>query len=193
MCGFLCVETGAEPVWWFGGGFDLTPYYGFEEDCVHWHQEAKKACEPFGTGIYPEFKKQCDDYFYLPHRKEARGIGGLFFDDQNQEGFEHSFGLTKNIGDHYITAYQPIINRRKNTPYTEKQIAFQHIRRGRYVEFNLVYDRGTHFGLQSGGRTESILMSLPKHVSWEYDWHPEKGSIEEKLTTDFLPAKDWLK
>lgn len=190
---FLIVQTDGQPIWWFGGGFDLTPYYGFTEDCIHWHQEAKKACDSFGQAIYPDFKKQCDAYFYLKHRQEARGIGGLFYDDYNQVDFEHSFGLAKSIGDHYITAYQPILNKRKSMPYTQAHVEFQHIRRGRYVEFNLVYDRGTHFGLQSGGRTESILMSLPKHVSWVYDYHPVKGSAEENLYTDFLPVKDWLK
>lgn len=158
---FLAEKEDAEPVWWFGGGFDLTPYYGFEEDCIHWHQTALNACQPFGEGIYPKFKQWCDDYFFIKHRNEARGIGGLFFDDYNEISFEHSFALMQSIGNHYIEAYAPIVARRKSHPFGEREKAFQNYRRGRYVEFNLVYDRGTLFGLQSNGRTESILMSLP--------------------------------
>ncbi|HEY8569884.1 oxygen-dependent coproporphyrinogen oxidase [Microbulbifer sp.] len=189
---FVAQKEGAEPVWWFGGGYDLTPYYGFEEDVVHWHQTAKNACAPFGEDIYPRFKKWCDEYFYLKHRNEARGVGGLFFDDFHEGGFEHAFGLMQAVGDSYLDAYLPILNKRKDTPYGERERDFQLYRRGRYVEFNLVFDRGTLFGLQSGGRTESILMSLPPEVRWRYDWHPEAGSPEEKLYTDFLPHRDWV-
>lgn len=189
---FIAEKPGCEPVWWFGGGFDLTPYYGFKEDCIHWHQTAKNACQPFGDEIYPRFKSWCDDYFFLSHRNEARGIGGLFFDDYNEQSFEHSFELMKSIGEHYIKAYRPIVNKRKQLTFTEEEKTFQRFRRGRYVEFNLVYDRGTLFGLQSNGRTESILMSLPPEVNWGYDWKPEPGSKEEKLITDFLPHQDWL-
>ncbi|KTD23364.1 oxygen-dependent coproporphyrinogen III oxidase [Legionella lansingensis] len=189
---FVAEKEGSNPVWWFGGGFDLTPYYGFREDCQHWHQTALAACEPFGADIYPRFKKWCDEYFYLKHRQEARGIGGLFFDDFNQGGFANSFALMKSIGDHFIEAYVPIIKKRKDLAYGEQEKNFQLYRRGRYVEFNLVYDRGTLFGLQSGGRTESILMSLPPKVHWEYNWQPEKDSAEARLYTDFLPAQDWL-
>jgi len=189
---FIAEKEGEEPIWWFGGGFDLTPYYGFEEDAVHWHQQAKKACDPFGENVYADYKKWCDEYFFLKHRKEPRGIGGLFFDDLNEGGFEHCFALMQSVGDHYISAYAPIVERRKALPYTEKEKDFQLYRRGRYVEFNLVYDRGTLFGLQTGGRTESILMSLPPQVSWRYDWSPEPGSAESKLYDVFLQAKDWL-
>ena len=189
---FMATPENKPPVWWFGGGFDLTPYYGFEDDCRHWHRTAKKACDPFGEEIYPRYKKWCDDYFFLKHRNEARGIGGLFFDDLNDGAFEDCFGLMKSIGDHYIQAYRPIVQRRKNTVYGEKEREFQCYRRGRYVEFNLVYDRGTLFGLQSGGRTESILMSLPPRVHWRYDWHPEPGTPEEELYSRFLPPRDWL-
>lgn len=189
---FVAEREGAEPVWWFGGGFDLTPYYGFTEDCQHWHQTALIACQPFGETIYPKFKKWCDEYFYITHRNEARGIGGLFFDDFNEISFENSFALMQSIGNHFLKAYAPIVERRKSHPYGEREKAFQLYRRGRYVEFNLVYDRGTLFGLQSGGRTESILISLPPEVRWEYNWQPEEGSAEAKLYTDFLPAKDWL-
>ncbi|KTD00924.1 oxygen-dependent coproporphyrinogen oxidase [Fluoribacter gormanii] len=189
---FLAEKDGAEPVWWFGGGFDLTPYYGFEEDCKHWHQTALRACKPFGQTIYPKFKQWCDDYFFIKHRNEARGIGGLFFDDYNDISFEHSFALMQSIGDHYIEAYAPIVSRRKSHPFGEREKAFQNYRRGRYVEFNLVYDRGTLFGLQSNGRTESILMSLPPEVTWEYNWQPDTNSAEAKLYTDFLPPRDWL-
>jgi coproporphyrinogen III oxidase len=189
---FIAHKEGEPPVWWFGGGFDLTPYYGFVEDCHHWHQTALAACQPFGASIYPRFKKWCDDYFFIKHRKEARGIGGLFFDDFNELGFEHSFGLMRSIGDHFIKAYAPIVQRRMAHPFGSNEKAFQNYRRGRYVEFNLVYDRGTLFGLQSDGRTESILMSLPPEVHWHYNWSPEKNSPEEQLYTEFLPAKDWV-
>ncbi len=190
---FIVAEKeGQEPVWWFGGGFDLTPYYGFEEDCRHWHQTAKAACDPFGTDVYPKYKKWCDEYFYLKHRQEPRGIGGLFFDDLNEAGFDQSFALMRSIGDHYIQAYQPIVAKRKGQPYGERERAFQCYRRGRYVEFNLLYDRGTLFGLQSGGRTESILMSMPPEVTWKYNWRPEEGSEEARLYTDFLVVKDWV-
>lgn len=174
--------------WWFGGGFDLTPYYGFFEDCKHWHQIAKVACDPFGQEVYTQYKKWCDDYFYLPHRNEPRGIGGLFFDDLNEWGFEKSFSFIQSIGDHFIKAYQPILTRRKNMIYGERERDFQCYRRGRYVEFNLLYDRGTLFGLQSGGRTESILMSLPPQVTWKYNWESE----DEKRLKEFLLKKDWL-
>ena len=189
---FIAEKEGAEPVWWFGGGFDLTPYYGFSEDCQHWHQTALKACQPFGSEIYPEFKQWCDNYFFIKHRNEARGIGGLFFDDYNKISFQHSFALMQSIGDHFIKAYAPIVEKRFSHPFGEREKLFQKYRRGRYVEFNLIYDRGTLFGLQSGGRTESILMSLPPEVTWNYDWHPKEDSSEAKLYTDFLPAKDWI-
>ncbi|KTD59911.1 oxygen-dependent coproporphyrinogen oxidase [Legionella shakespearei] len=190
---FVAEKEGFAPVWWFGGGFDLTPYYGFMEDCHHWHVTAQQACEPFGAHLYPKFKKWCDEYFFIKHRNEARGIGGLFFDDYNDTGFEHSFGLMQSIGDHFIKAYEPIVSRRQHHPYGAREKGFQNYRRGRYVEFNLVYDRGTLFGLQSRGRTESILMSLPPEVHWEYNWQPEPGSPESLLYTDYLPARDWLK
>jgi len=180
-------------IWWFGGGFDLTPYYPVREDCQHWHRTAKEACDAIDTQLHKRFKKWCDDYFYLPHRDEARGIGGLFFDDFNERGFDESFALMKSIGDHFLKAYLPIVERRRATPYSQTQKQFQLYRRGRYVEFNLVFDRGTLFGLQSGGRTESILMSLPPQVIWQYNWQPEKGSEEERLYTEFLPAQNWLK
>jgi coproporphyrinogen III oxidase len=189
---FVAEKQDSDPVWWFGGGFDLTPYYGFEEDAVHWHQTAKRACEPFGEMIYPRFKKWCDDYFFLKHRNEPRGIGGLFFDDFNELGFERSFALMKSVGDHYLPAYTPIVERRKDVPFGTHEREFQLYRRGRYVEFNLVYDRGTLFGLQTGGRTESILMSLPPIVKWRYDWHPQPGSKEARLYTQFLRPKEWL-
>ncbi|HSG60371.1 MAG TPA: oxygen-dependent coproporphyrinogen oxidase [Pseudomonadales bacterium] len=189
---FIAEKEGEEPVWWFGGGYDLTPYYGNEDDCRHWHQTAKQACQPFGDEIYPRFKTWCDDYFYLKHRDEARGIGGLFFDDYQEGGFEQAFAFMRAVGDSYIDAYRPIVARRKHDAYNEQQREFQLYRRGRYVEFNLVYDRGTIFGLQSNGRTESILMSLPPLVRWEYDYHPAPGSEEAKLYTDFLPPKDWV-
>ncbi len=189
---FVAEKENHPAVWWFGGGFDLTPYYGFHEDCHHWHKTAKSACKPFGDSIYPRFKTNCDQYFYIKHRQEARGVGGLFFDDFNEGGFDNSYSLMQSIGDHFIKAYAPIVLKRKNTPYGEQEKAFQRYRRGRYVEFNLVYDRGTLFGLQSGGRTESILMSLPPEVEWHYDWQPEPGSAEARLYTDFLPTRDWL-
>ncbi|MGK0440747.1 MAG: coproporphyrinogen III oxidase [Pseudohongiellaceae bacterium] len=189
---FIAEKKGEEPVWWFGGGYDLTPYYGFEEDCQHWHQTAKTACQLFGDEVYPRYKKWCDDYFYLPHRDEPRGVGGLFFDDLNDDGFEHSFAFMQAVGDSYIDAYKPIVERRKTTPYTEQQRDFQLYRRGRYVEFNLVYDRGTIFGLQSGGRTESILMSMPPLVRWEYQWQPEPESLEAELTSKYLRPQDWV-
>lgn len=190
---FIAEKEGSAPVWWFGGGYDLTPYYGNEADVVHWHQTAKNACDPLGEHLYPEFKKWCDEYFYLKHRDEARGVGGLFFDDYNAENFAHSFALMQAVGDSYVPAYQPIVNARKATPFTERERDFQLYRRGRYVEFNLVYDRGTLFGLQTGGRTESILMSLPPLVRWEYNWQPDAGSAEAELYEKFLPHRDWLK
>lgn len=189
---FVAEKNHATPVWWFGGGFDLTPYYGFDEDCVHWHQTAKNACLPFGEDLYPRLKAWCDQYFYIKHRQEARGIGGLFFDDYYQPGFDASFAFMKSVGDHFIQAYAPIVERRKNLPFGPKEKDFQLYRRGRYVEFNLVYDRGTLFGLQSGGRTESILMSLPPTVHWNYNWTPEANSPEAMLYTHYLPAKDWV-
>jgi len=180
------------PAWWFGGGFDLTPYYAFEEDVIHWHQAAKAACDPFGDDLYARYKKCCDEYFFLKHRNETRGVGGLFFDDVNEPGFEKCFEFLQVAGDSFLPAYRPIVKKRRDHPYGERQREFQLYRRGRYVEFNLIYDRGTIFGLQSGGRTESILMSLPPRVRWEYDWRPEVGSAEEKLYTDFLRPRDWL-
>lgn len=189
---FIAEKEGADPVWWFGGGYDLTPYYGNEDDCCHWHKTAQRACEPFGPDIYPRFKQWCDDYFFLKHRSEARGIGGLFFDDYNMQGFERSFALMRAVGDSFIPAYQPIVTRRKEQTYGERERNFQLYRRGRYVEFNLVYDRGTLFGLQTGGRTESILMSLPPLVRWEYNWQPEAGSAEAELYQKFLPARAWI-
>ena len=188
---FVAERPDREPVWWFGGGFDLTPYYGQVEDCVHWHRVARAACEPSGPEVYPRFKRWCDDYFHLRHRNEARGVGGLFFDDLNAPDFAHCFALTRRIGEAYIPAYRPIMARRKHQPYGERERNFQLYRRGRYVEFNLVYDRGTLFGLQTGGRTESILMSLPPLVRWDYDWHPEPGSAEAELYERFLPPRDW--
>ncbi len=189
---FIAEKEGVEPVWWFGGGFDLTPYYPFEEDAVHWHQTARIACDPFGDDYYARFKKWADEYFFLTHRSENRGIGGLFFDDLNENGFESSFNFIKSIGDHYLEAYLPIVEKRKDTSFGERERDFQLYRRGRYVEFNLVYDRGTLFGLQSGGRTESILMSLPPLVKWRYDWHPEPGTPEAELYDKFLKPRDWL-
>ena len=182
---------GSDAVWWFGGGFDLTPYYGFTEDAVHWHRTARDAVAPFGTELYPRFKRACDEYFFLKHRGEPRGIGGLFFDDFNELGFERSFALLRAVGDAYLPAYRPIVARRKSAPYTDRERQFQLYRRGRYVEFNLVWDRGTLFGLQSGGRTESILMSLPPLVRWDYDWRPEPGSPEARLYDYFLQPRDW--
>jgi coproporphyrinogen III oxidase len=189
---FLAKKKDAEPVWWFGGGFDLTPYYGFEEDARHWHRTAKAACDRFDADYYPRFKKWCDEYFFLEHRNEPRGIGGLFFDDLNEKGFDHCFGFMQSVGDHYLKAYLPIVQRRKEMPYGEQQRDFQLYRRGRYVEFNLIYDRGTLFGLQSGGRTESILMSLPPLVKWRYNWRPETGSPEAELYEKYLQPKNWL-
>lgn len=189
---FIAEKAGEEPVWWFGGGYDLTPFYPFKEDVIEWHQVAKNACEPFGANVYPEYKQWCDEYFHLKHRDEARGVGGLFFDDLNAPNFEQCFAFMRSVGDSYMQAYAPLVERRKDTAYGEREREFQAFRRGRYVEFNLVWDRGTLFGLQSGGRTESILMSLPPHVRWGYDWKPEAGSVEEKLYTDFLKPKDWL-
>lgn len=190
---FICVEKPNQaPLWWFGGGFDLTPYYGFIEDCVHWHQTAKSACDPFGQEVYPKFKKWCDEYFYLKNRNEPRGIGGIFYDDLTEWGFDRGFDFMQSVGDHYIKAYQPILARRKEHLYTEKERQFQLYRRGRYVEYNLLYDRGTLFGLQSGGRTESILMSLPPLVAWQYDYKPVPGSKEAELYSEFLRAKEWI-
>lgn len=189
---FVAERAAEEPVWWFGGGFDLTPYYGFREDAVHWHRIAREACAPFGSEVYPRLKKWCDEYFYLRHRAEPRGIGGVFFDDLNEWGFGDCFAFTRSIGDHYLPAYLPIVRRRRHTPYREREVSFQHYRRGRYVEFNLVYDRGTLFGLQSGGRAESILMSLPPRVSWRYEWRPEPDSPEADLYEAFLRPRDWL-
>jgi len=189
---FIAEKEGEEPVWWFGGGFDLTPYYGFDEDCQQWHQVAKEACDPFGDDVYDRYKQWCDDYFYLKHRDEPRGIGGLFFDDLNEPGFEQSFALMRSIGDAYTRAYVPIIERRKDIEFGERQRDFQLHRRGRYVEFNLVFDRGTLFGLQSGGRTESILMSLPPEVRWSYDWKPDAGTEEAVLYERYLKPRNWL-
>ncbi|WP_338845599.1 oxygen-dependent coproporphyrinogen oxidase [Massilia sp. W12] len=183
-----------ESVWWFGGGMDLTPYYGFAEDARHFHQTCRAALAPTagGADLHAEFKRWCDDYFYLKHRKEARGVGGIFFDDFHRLSWEESFAMTRHIGDAFIPAYQPIVQRRRALPYGERERDFQAYRRGRYVEFNLVFDRGTLFGLQSGGRTESILMSMPPIVKWRYDWQPEAGSAEAALYSDFLPVRDWL-
>jgi len=180
------------PLWWFGGGMDLTPYYGFEEDAIHFHRTCRDALSPFGTDLYPRYKRWCDEYFFLRHRGEPRGIGGIFFDDLCEDGFDHCFALTRSVGDHFLPAYEPILQRRKNMPYGERERDFQAYRRGRYVEFNLVYDRGTLFGLQSNGRAEAILMSLPPLVKWRYDWRPVPGSPEARLYTEFLMAKDWL-
>lgn len=188
---FIAQREGSDPVWWFGGGFDLTPCYPFEEDAVHWHRTAKAACEPFGPDYYAHFKKWCDEYFYLKHRGETRGVGGLFFDDLSEGGFEHAFGFVRSVGDHYLPAYLPIVQKRMSAPYGERERDFQLYRRGRYVEFNLVYDRGTLFGLQSGGRTESILMSLPPLVKWRYNWKPQPGTPEARLTDEFLKPRDW--
>lgn len=189
---FIARKNGEADVWWFGGGYDLTPYYGFDEDCVHWHRTAKMACDPFGDNVYADYKRWCDEYFYLKHRNEQRGIGGLFFDDLNQMGFEKSFDFLRAVGDSYLPAYLPIVNQRKSMPYSEREREFQLYRRGRYVEYNLVYDRGTLFGLQTGGRTESILMSLPPQVSWRYDWQPEAGTPEAKLYSDYIVRREWV-
>ena len=189
---FVAEKPGSDPVWWFGGGYDLTPYYPYEEDCVHWHQTAKDACDKGGPEYYSKFKKWCDEYFYLKHRKETRGVGGLFFDDFNEAGFEKSFELVQSLAHSYLEAYVPIVEKRRNEAFTEQQKHFQEYRRGRYAEFNLVYDRGTIFGLQSGvGRIESILMSLPPVTRWIYDWSPEPGSEESRLY-DFLKPRDWV-
>ena len=189
---FFIAGEGESAVWWFGGGFDLTPYYGFEEDAVHWHRTAQAACEPLGANLYPKFKKWCDDYFFLKHRNEPRGVGGIFFDDFNAPGFERSFALMQSVGDAFLAAYLPIVQKRKAIAYEKRERDFQLYRRGRYVEFNLVWDRGTHFGLQSGGRTESILMSLPPLAAWRYDWKPEPESPEARLYDIFLKPRDWV-
>lgn len=189
---FVAEKEGEAPVWWFGGGYDLTPYYGFDEDCVHWHRTAADACAPFGDDVYPRYKKWCDEYFYLKHRDEPRGIGGLFYDDLSDGDFDSCFAFMRAVGDSYIDAYRPILARRKDTDYGERERQFQLYRRGRYVEFNLVFDRGTLFGLQSNGRTEAILMSLPPLVRWEYMYEPEPGSAEAKLTDYYLTGRDWL-
>ena len=189
---FLAIPESGEPVWWFGGGFDLTPYYAFQEDCIYWHQVAKQACDPFGLDLYPQFKQQADDYFYLPHRQEHRGIGGIFFDNYNTGHFAQSFAFMQSVGNHFLTAYLPIVRKRKDHPYDVQQKAFQLLRRGRYVEFNLLYDRGTKFGLQSGGRVESILASMPPQVIWQYDWQPATGSAEDILLKEFLVPRDWV-
>jgi coproporphyrinogen III oxidase len=189
---FVAEKEGEEPIWWFGGGYDLTPYYGNAEDCISWHRTAAQACEPFGEDVHPRFKAWCDEYFYLKHRKEPRGIGGLFFDDLNEWDFETCFSFIRAVGDSYIPAYLPIVQRRKELPYGERERQFQLYRRGRYVEFNLVFDRGTLFGLQSDGRTEAILMSLPPLVRWEYDYRPQPGTPEADLTEYYLQDRDWL-
>jgi coproporphyrinogen III oxidase len=189
---FMTTNAAGDPIWWFGGGMDLTPYYGYEEDARHFHQSCNDALAPFGADLYPKYKAWCDDYFYLKHRQEPRGIGGIFFDDVNDSGFERCFAMVQSVGDSFINAYLPILARRKDIAYGEHERDFQAYRRGRYVEFNLVYDRGTLFGLQSGGRTEAILMSMPPVVKWRYDWHPDAGSAEAKLYSDFLVHRNWL-
>src|SRR5690554_6632456 len=189
---FIAEKPGEAPVWWFGGGFDLIPYYPVLEDVVHWHRVARNACAPFGEGVYPRYKACCDDYFYLKHRDETRGVGGLFFDDLNEGGFESCFAFQRAVGDAFLVAYLPIVRRRRETPWSERERDFQLYRRGRYVEFNLVWDRGTLFGLQSGGRTESILMSMPPLARWEYAWEPEEGSPEAELYAHYLHPRDWL-
>ncbi len=189
---FRAEQATGESAWWFGGGFDLTPYYPFDEDVLHWHRTAREACASFAPDAYERYKDWCDRYFYLKHRSETRGVGGLFFDDLNAGGFDRCFALLRSVGDHFLPAYLPIVERRREQPYGERERQFQLYRRGRYVEFNLVYDRGTLFGLQSGGRSESILMSLPPLVRWEYEWHPEPGSPEERLYADFLRPRNWL-
>ena len=188
---FVATGESEAPVFWFGGGMDLTPYYGFEEDCVHFHRTCKSALDPFGADFHPRFKRWCDDYFFLKHRNEPRGIGGIFFDDFHEPGFPRCFALVQSVGDHFLPAYVPIVDRRRNLTFGDRERDFQAYRRGRYVEFNLVYDRGTLFGLQSGGRTESILMSLPPVVKWRYDWKPEAGSAEAGLYQMFLKPRDW--
>ncbi|MBZ0331085.1 oxygen-dependent coproporphyrinogen oxidase [Halomonas sp. ANAO-440] len=189
---FIAEKEGETPVWWFGGGFDLTPFYPVHEDVLHWHRVARDACAPFGDDVYPRFKAWCDDYFYLKHREETRGVGGLFFDDFNEWGFDRSFAFQRAVGDAFLDAYLPIVQRRRDMSWNARERDFQLYRRGRYVEFNLVWDRGTLFGLQSGGRTESILMSMPPLARWEYDWQPEPGSAEERLYRDYLRPRDWL-
>lgn len=189
---FIAEKEGAEPVWWFGGGYDLTPFYPVKDDVVHWHKTAKAACDPFGDDVYNKYKKWCDDYFYLKHRDETRGVGGLFFDDLNKWDFDQSFAFMKSVGNSYVPAYRPIVTKRKDEPYGESERDFQLYRRGRYVEYNLVYDRGTLFGLQTGGRTESILMSLPPLVKWKYNWSPEPGSKEADLYDNYLKPKEWI-
>lgn len=189
---FIATKAGVDPVWWFGGGLDLTPYYGFDEDCIAWHQAAYHVCLPYGSQVYDKYKKGCDEYFYLKHRQEPRGIGGLFFDDLYKWGFLKSFAFTQEIGDLFLKAYRPIVAKRKSMLYGDREKAFQRYRRGRYVEFNLLYDRGTLFGLQSGGAVESILMSMPPQADWHYQWQPEPGSKEEQLYREFLVTKDWL-
>ena len=190
---FFCAEADdGTSIWWFGGGFDLTPYYPFQDDVLHWHRMAREACSKFGDDVYGRYKKWCDEYFFLKHRNETRGVGGLFFDDLNEWGFDRCFEFTQTVGDQFLPAYLPIVDARKDHPFGERQREFQLYRRGRYVEFNLIYDRGTLFGLQSGGRTESILMSLPPRVRWEYDWHPETNSPEEKLYKEYLVPREWL-
>lgn len=189
---FIATKEGDEPIWWFGGGFDLTPYYGDREDCKHWHSVARDACADFGTDAYQRYKQWCDDYFYLKHRNEPRGIGGLFFDDLNEGGFDRCFAFMQSVGDHYLPAYLPIVQKHKSAEHGERERNFQLYRRGRYVEFNLVYDRGTLFGLQTGGRTESILMSLPPVVNWRYNWKPEAGTAEAELYETYLKPADWL-
>ena len=188
---FIAEKEDADPVWWFGGGFDLTPYYPFDSDCLHWHRTAHALCRPFGDQVYAEHKKWCDEYFYLKHRDETRGVGGLFFDDLNEWGFERSFAYMQAVGDGYLEAYRPIVEKRKRTEYGKREVDFQRYRRGRYVEFNLVYDRGTLFGLQSGGRTESILMSLPAVAHWRYDWQPDAGTAEARLA-EYLKPRNWI-
>ena len=189
---FIAEKPGADPVWWFGGGFDLTPFYGFEEDAVHWHQTAHDLCQPFGEDVYPKYKKWCDEYFYLKHRNEQRGVGGVFYDDFSELGFEQSLAMTQSVGDAFLSAYLPIVEKRQGMAYGERERDFQLYRRGRYVEFNLVWDRGTHFGLQSGGRTESILLSMPPLASWSYQRPVEPGSPEAALTEQFLVRRAWL-
>lgn len=189
---FVALHAAAPPVWWFGGGMDLTPYYGFEDDAAHFHRTCREALAPFGPDVHPRFKKWCDEYFFLRHRGEPRGIGGIFYDDLSEPDFDTCFALTRSVGDHFLPAYLPIVERRRDAIYGERERDFQAYRRGRYVEFNLVFDRGTLFGLQSGGRTESILLSLPPLVKWRYDWHPAPGTPEARLYTDFLIARDWV-
>jgi coproporphyrinogen III oxidase len=189
---FAATKPGEPTVWWFGGGFDLTPYYGFEEDTRHWHKTVLAACEPFGAEVYPRFKHWCDEYFFIRHRNEPRGIGGLFFDDLNEWNFTRCFAFARSVGDHFLPAYEPIVARRRDSSYGERERQFQLYRRGRYVEFNLVYDRGTLFGLQSGGRAESILMSLPPRVRWEYQWQPEPSTPEAELYEKFLKPRKWI-